>query len=242
MTTIGMTRDRGGTTAQRVRRGVVRPLLLACGIAASLLYIGMIVAIRYEGYNPISQVPSELTAIGAPTRALWARLAWVYMALILAFGWGVWTSAGTNRPLRIVGALLLVSALLGFLWPFAPMQQREVLAAGGGGLGDTLHKILGIGTALLFVLTVGFGAAAFGSGFRLYSIATMVIVLVFGMLTGIQSPRLAADLPTPYIGLWERISIAVYMIWLMALAVALLRRHGAPSLPSARPSLTEAAV
>ena len=220
----------------------MRKVLLGCGFVAALLYIGMITLIHYEGYNPISQVPSELTAIGAPTEALWAWLGWVYMGLILAFGWGVWKSAGTNRNLRIVGALLFVSGLLGFLWPFAPMHQREVLAAGGGTFGDTLHRILGVGTVLLFVLTVGFGAAAFGREFRLYSIATMVIALVFGGLTGIQSPRLAANLPTPYIGLWERISIAVYMIWLMALAVALLRRRGTRSLPSAPPSLTEAAV
>lgn len=207
----------------------MRKLLLGCGFIAALLYVGMITLIRYEGYNLISQVPSELTAIGAPTQALWAVLGWVYMALTLAFGWGVWKSAEANRPLRIVGALLLVSGLFGFLWPFAPMHQREVLAAGGGTFGDDLHRILGIATVLLFVLTVGFGAAAFGVGFRLYSIATIVLALVFGMLTGIESPRLAANLPTPYIGLWERISIAVYMIWLMALAVTLLRRQGTAS-------------
>ena len=220
----------------------MRKVLLGCGFVAALLYTGMITLISYEGYNPISQVPSELTAIGAPTSALWAVLGWVYMALILAFGWGVWKSAGTSRPVRVVGTLLLVSGLLGFLWPFAPMHQREVLAAGGGTFGDDLHRILGIATVLLFVSTVGFGAAAFGRAFRFYSIATLVIALVFGMLTGIQSPRLAANLPTPYIGLWERISIAVYMIWLMAFAVILLRRQSTQSLPSARPSLTEAVV
>ncbi len=221
---------------------MLRKVLLASGIAASLLYIGMIVAIRYEGYNPISQVPSELTAIGAPTRALWAWLGWVYMALTLAFGWGVWKSAGTNRALRVVGVLLLLSGLLGLLWPFAAMHQREVLAAGGGTFGDTLHRILGIATVLLFVVTVGFGAAAFGPRFRFYSIATLVVAFVFGMLTGLASPRLAANLPTPYIGLWERISIAAYMVWLVVLALTLLRRHESVTLRSARRSLMGAAI
>jgi hypothetical protein len=221
---------------------MLRKVLLASGIVASLLYIGMIVAIRYEGYNPISQVPSELTAIGAPTRALWAWLGWVYMALTLAFGWGVWKSASSNRALRVVGVLLLLSGLLGLLWPFAAMHQREVLAAGGGTFGDTLHRILGIATVLLFVVTVGFGAAAFGPRFRFYSIATLVIAFAFGMLTGLASPRLAANLPTPYIGLWERISIAAYMIWLVVLAMTLLRRHESGTLPSARRSLMGAAI
>lgn len=47
-----------------------RQTLLACGIVSSLLYAVMIWEIRYDGYSPLSQVPSELTAIGAPTRAL----------------------------------------------------------------------------------------------------------------------------------------------------------------------------
>lgn len=45
--------------------------LLFCGIASSLLYGAMIGAIRFEGYSHISQTPSELSAIGAPTRSLW---------------------------------------------------------------------------------------------------------------------------------------------------------------------------
>jgi hypothetical protein len=55
-----------------------RKALLVCGVASSLLYGLMIWGIRYEGYSPVSQVPSELTAIGAPTQALWARLGWIY--------------------------------------------------------------------------------------------------------------------------------------------------------------------
>jgi hypothetical protein len=37
-----------------------RKALLLCGIASSVLYALMIWAIRYEGYDAISQVPSEL--------------------------------------------------------------------------------------------------------------------------------------------------------------------------------------
>ena len=62
------------STAARPRRRLSheawRKALLVCGIASSLLYAAMIWGIRYEGYSPISQVPSELTAIGAPTRTV----------------------------------------------------------------------------------------------------------------------------------------------------------------------------
>ena len=199
--------------------------MLVCGILASLLYIAMIGAIRYDGYNWVSQTPSELSAIGAPTRPLWFWLAWVYTALVMAFGWSVWKWADSNRPLRVVGALILASSLLGFVWPFAPMHQREVLAAGGGTLSDTIHIVLAFVTVPLFLLTVGFGAAAFGKRFRLYSIATIVIAFVAGAFTAVDGPRISANLPTPWIGLWERINIGVYMVWVAVLAVTVLRHR-----------------
>lgn len=206
---------------------MLRQVLLICGIASSLLYGAMITAIRYEGYSLVSQVPSELTAIGAPTRSLWAALGAIYTMLIAAFGWGVWKSAGRNRAVRILGGLILAYASLGLLWPFAPMHQREVLAGGGGTAGDTLHVALGAMTVILTFLTIGFGAAAFGKRFRLYSIVSMVVLLAFGALTFLNAPRLDANLPTPWIGLWERITIAVFLLWIFVLATMLLRAGNA---------------
>jgi hypothetical protein len=200
-----------------------RKALLACGIASSLLYAAMIWTIRYAGYNPMSQVPSELTAIGAPTQALWARLGWIYTVLVAAFAYGLWTSAGRRRAVRIVGGLMLSYASLGFAWPFAAMHQRDALAAGGGTVSDTLHVASGAVTVVLMFLAIGFGARAFGTRFRRYSIFTMVVLLTFGALTFVEAPRLQANLPTPWIGLWERVNISVFLLWIAVLATVLLR-------------------
>ena len=200
-----------------------RKALLVCGVASSLLYALMIWGIRYPGYDPISQVPSELTAIGAPTRSLWVRLGWIYTVLVAAFGLGVWKSAGGNRAVRIVGGLMLAYASLGLLWPFAVMHQREVLAAGGGTLSDTLHVVLGAVTVFLMFLAIGWGASAFGKAFRLFSIATIVVLLTFGVLTFLDAPRLQANQPTPWIGLWERINISVFLLWVVMLGAVLWR-------------------
>ena len=198
-----------------------RKALLVCGVASSLLYAVMIWGIRYEGYSLISQVPSELTAIGAPTRALWARLGWIYTLLISAFGVGAWKSANGNRAVRIVAGLILAYAALGLLWPFAAMHQREVLAAGGATWSDTGHVVLGGVTVFLMFLAIGFGATAFGTRFRLYSIVTIVVLLLFGGLTFVEAPRLQMNLPTPWIGLWERINISVFLLWVAVLAAVL---------------------
>ncbi len=139
---------------------MLRKTLLVCGILSSLLYGAMIGAIGSEGYSRISQTPSELTAIGAPTRSLWMLLGAVYTVLVTAFGWGVWKSAGRDRALRIVGGLLVAYGSLGLLWPFAPMHQREVLAAGGGTLSDTMHVVLASATVLLMFVAMGFAASS----------------------------------------------------------------------------------
>lgn len=228
--------DRAGPT----RSGVVQRVLLVCGILSSLLYGAMITLIRYQGYNPISQVASELTAIGAPTRPLWMVLGPVYDLLVVAFGVGVWMSAGGKRALRVVGGLFVAfGALGGIAWPFAAMHQREVLAAGGGTWSDTLHVILGVMTVLFMLVAIGFGAAAFGKPFRLYSIVTILILFVFGALTGLDSPRLQANLPTPWIGLWERINIMGFLLWVAVLAVAVIRARGAAAIDRT-PSRSEA--
>jgi hypothetical protein len=203
---------------------MVRKVLLVCGILSSLLYVAMniIGAIQFEGYSSISQTISELSAIGAPSRPLWIPLGIAYDALMIALGWGVWESAGRNRALRVVGGLLFAFGVIGFAWPFASMHQREVLAAGGGTLTDTLHIILGMVCVLFMLVAIGFGATAFGKWFRIYSIWTMVLILVFGTLTGLDGPRIGANLPTPWVGIWERISIAGFLLWVVVLAIVLL--------------------
>ena len=199
-----------------------RTLFLVCGIAASVLYAAMIWVIRYDGYSPISQTVSELSAWGVSTRSLWMVLGTIYEALTIAFALGVWASAGEKRSPRIAGGLLFAYGLLGVAWPFAAMHQRQVLAAGGETVADTAHLILtGMTVALMFA-AMAFGAAAFGMWFRIYSIATIVILLAFGALTSANASRVAANLPTPWAGLWERINIGVFLLWVVVLAIVLM--------------------
>ena len=78
-------------------------------------------------------------------------------------------------------------------------------------------------TLLLMMLIMGYGAAALGKRFRFYTIATWAIFVVFGVLTFTESPGIQANLPTPHIGIWERINIGAFMLWAIVFASALLR-------------------
>ena len=144
-------------------------------------------------------------------------MAFLYTALVTAFGWGVRQAAGESRALRTVGGLLIVYGLLGLIWPFAPMHLRPALAAGDGSLTDTIHITLGIVTVLLMLVAIGFGAAAFGRRFQLYSVTTLIVLLICGALTVLQAPAIGSNQPTPLIGVWERINIGVFLLWVIVL-------------------------
>ena len=218
---------------------MLRRALLVCGILSSLLYVAMTVftAMQWENYDSASQTISELSAIGAPTRSLWVVSAAVYTVLVIAFGWGVWMSAGRIRALRTTGALILAYGSLGLLWPLAPMHLREVLAVGGGTMSDTMHIALASATVLLMLAAMCIAASAFGRPFRVFSIASLVILVAFGALTFVDAPRISANLPTPWMGVWERINVGTFMVWVIVFAAALLRGHDVTAVTTRRQSV-----
>lgn len=204
--------------------------LLACGILSSLLYVGTDVlgAMRWEGYSYADQTISELSAIGSPVRSLVGPLFLLYSPLVIAFGLGVSRSAGHTRALRVAGGLLIGFGVVCLAGPFFPMHLRGAELT----LTDTMHVILA-GVDVLFILfTIGFAAAAGGKRFRLYSIATMVAVLLFGALAGMDGPRVAANEPTPWVGVKERISVYAFNLWVLVFAFRLMRTPSSGDSPS----------
>jgi hypothetical protein len=207
---------------------MARKVLLGCGIVSSLLYVAANVAgpRRWRGYSLSSQTVSELSAIGAPSRPIVIPLLTAHGALVIPFGLGVWESAGRKRGLRATGVLLVGLGASDLPAPLFPMHRREELARGEGSRTDTMHIIVTSVNSLMILLAIGFGSTAFGKRFRLYSIGTILVLVVTGGLTGTQAPRVEANLPTPWAGVTERISIGGYLLWQVVLAVALLRSSG----------------
>jgi len=201
---------------------MLQKVLLGCGIVSSLFYTGMDVigGTRWQEYSWFSQEFSQLSAIGAPSRTLHLVLNPIYSLLVIAFGLAIWWAAGQKRALRVVGGSLIVYALVSFVWPqFFP----EDLSAPVSAFTNTMHIIITIVTVLSWMLILGFGATVCGMRFRLYTIGTLLIVVIFGLSTAPQAAAMIAGRPTPWLGLTERINIYSFMLWVMVLAVTLLR-------------------
>jgi hypothetical protein len=215
------------TCATVIKRALMRPgvlkALLVCGIASSLLYVGidLLASAQWEEYRYFSQAFSELTAIEAPTRPLMLyALEIPYNLLVLAFGLGVWLLAGQKRGLRIIAGSLVTYAVIGFMGGVVfPMHSRGTQE--GITFTDLMHIIstgLGVLTMLLFL---GYGAAAFGKRFRAYSIITILLLIFGAAWTGFEATRMAAGLPTPWMGVTERVNIYPTLLWMLVLAVML---------------------
>lgn len=217
------------TASERPGLGRALEVLLVCGVLSSLLYVcaDLFASFHWEGYSYAHQSYSELLAIGAPTRAFMIPLSVVYNALVIAFAAGVWGAAGGKRRLRIAAVLLFAYGTASLVGPFVPMQQRGSEMA----LTDVLHIVCTVVIVLSSLLAMGFGAAAFGKRFRVYSIAAIATVTLFGVLAGMQGSRIAEGLPTPWVGVVERANIYSIMLWVLVLAVAVLRARSAEAPP-----------
>ena len=201
-----------------------RKALLVCGIFASLIWLGtdIIASLRYEGYNFPFDPISGLSAVDAPTRAFIPPFINLYLMLKAAFSPGVWNAAGKNRSLRVTAGLLLASAITDLAGSFFPWNPTETL----GSFVNMMHAILAGGiTVLLIFLTIGFGANANGKRFRRYSYATLLLMLILGALPLVGGVQITADQPPEWFGVTERVNAYGYMLWMMVLAIVLLRNQ-----------------
>jgi len=198
------------------------PVLLACGIVSLLVYLAgdVIAGMSWQGYAFASQAVSELTALESPARPLLLVLFSLYSLLVVAFGAGVIAAAASTRSLRSAGILLIVYSLMGWVtMTYFPMHSRGVVAA----TSDIMHPILTYANVIVILAIVGFAAAAFGRPFRLYSLATVLILIGCGLWTGQDVSALKGNLATPILGIKERILIYGFLLWVSVLAVMLLR-------------------
>lgn len=213
------------TTVQEFsNRFAVVKFFIICGIIAPVVWVATDLAagFLYPGYDFNSQAISELFAIGAPMVWLVVPLFTIYDILVLAFAWGIWKMAAGRRLLRAIALLLVGNAVNGLvLWNIFPMHMRGAAPT----FTDLMHVILGAVGPVFALAAIVLGAIIWRNWFRFFSVAVILALLGFAVLSFSQAPKLAANLPTPWLGLAERLSTDVYLFWQAVFSIMLLRRE-----------------
>lgn len=209
-------------------KSIVLVILLACGALSSVSYVIIDVAgaLSYPGYNYAAQAISEMSAIGAPTTELLAPYYRIFSILFVAFAVGVWLFGTRDHALRWSAAFMFGVAVVGTGFSLFPMNMRGVERT----FSDTMHLMVAAVTMVLLSGAILSGSRALDRSFRTYSQSTVALMLVFFVLTLSDAPRVAANVPTPFMGITERISMAAWLLWIFVFSLKLLNGAGSRDL------------
>jgi Protein of unknown function (DUF998) len=197
-------------------------VLLACGLIAALLYVGtdILAGLLKPGYRFDSQSAGVLRAVGTPTRSYVLPLNLLACILMIAFAVGIWFSAGQNWLLRVMACLLSGNAALTIVAvAFFPLHLDQPFNTNP----NKIYVILMMIGVILFVLAIGFGAAANQNWFRYFSIGLILLFLgAYVFSTRGTAPVLFGE-PGPAVGIQERSMFYCELLWLALQAIILLR-------------------
>lgn len=202
----------------------IRRMLLLSGLISAILYVvtDIIASLCYPGYSIADQNYSELLATGAPTRQWLLLSSWVYNFLVGCFAIGIWKTCLPICVARTTGAVILAYAIISMITPlYFQMDMRGAEPTPTG----SLHPLMTAVMSFFIMLSIGSGAFLSGRGFRIYSLMTLITVIIFGLLTVSQVKALAAGLDTPWMGLKERVNIYLTMLWFALLSLSLVRQE-----------------
>ena len=173
----------------------------------------------WGNYDFTSQYVSELSAIGSPSRVFVIPLYLLYNILVIAFIAGVWQVSTEKRKFRILTFLLFGYVLGGIMGLFFPMNPSVPATE----FSNTMHQTLAGVTVVFILLSLVVGLTIFSKHFRYYSLGTILVYLLLGALPFLGVAQVEEGSPTPWLGLVERSMVYGFMLWVVLLAIVLIR-------------------
>ena len=201
---------------------MLRKVLIYCGFVAPVMYFVTVIvgASLRNDYSHIINAVSELISNNAPNKGILDVVFNIYNALLLAFAIGAYiVLKNAPRLCRISMGIFIGIQILSFSWGFFPMDPLGAQATFAG----TMHNILGGIVALATIimpLLMGLGLRQLDGfqGYAKYSFISCAIIFVSG-LTGVILSGQGVQL----FGLFERITIGTYEVWIFVTALNLLK-------------------
>jgi hypothetical protein len=201
---------------------MLRKFLIYCGIAAPVLYVitAIVGAALRNDYSHIVNAISELISNGAPNKAILDVVFNIYNALLLAFAISAFYALKNSpRLCRIAMGLLIGIQILSFSWGFFPMDPMGSQATFAGTMHNVLGGIVALATIIMpLLMGLGLQQADGFQGYAKYSFISSAIIFVSG-ITGV----ILAGQGVHLFGLFERITIGTYELWIFVTALNLLK-------------------
>ena len=197
--------------------------LCAFGIVAVLAYVVHVVlgGFLWQGYNHLQQPISDLTATGAPDRALLGNILLIYTFPAILFGLSAYIYLRNFAPkLSQVGMLLYtVMQLISFLYNFFPEDLPGAAMTVSGFMHIAITFLI-VPLTILAPIFMGVGLRKLEK-FRKYGVYCIVTGIIIFCAGGTATIFFANHLP--YFGLVERINIGTLQLWTFVTAIKLLR-------------------
>ncbi len=195
-------------------------LFALSGVIAPILFTGVVIILGFlhPGYSHVSQVMSDLGAVGAPYATIMNANIFVSGLLFIAFAYGLHKGIGDGKGSKIGPILVAVSGGFRLGVAIIPLPNRLHLQL-------ALAAYITITIAPL-IISRRLKQDSRWQGYRLYSLATGVtsVILLFVFLGGAGGP---------WYGALQRIFFAPSLIWIEVMAIRLLRLSNQPCLMKA---------
>lgn len=190
------------------------------GITAIALYVGATVlgGLLDPAYSHVGNAISELTGSQAPDRLLLAPIYVAYNLVLFGFGLALFRASAHRTRFAIGVAVLGLGGLsgIGQVTVF-PQDSLGAVATTAG----AVHIVLAASSSILSLATVILYGVAFRRepAFRRlsrYSFATAALLVL-------SAPVAVGTIGTNLIGLFERITIGIYLLWVVVVSIDSLR-------------------
>jgi len=163
----------------------------------------------YEGYNPLAQAVSDLTASNSPSKNIARVFSALYgiCAVAFSFGFFAYLKNKINKTVTASSLIFCTMNIISFLgYTFFPLSESGY----AGTFQDKMHMVVTVLVVLLTIAslvlyTIGFFKTKEHKSLGIISIITLLILMAGAMLINIM--------PKEYFGVAERINVYAIIIF-----------------------------
>jgi hypothetical membrane protein len=196
-------------------------LLSLLGIFSVIFYFLHVIlgGMFYEGYNPLSQAVSDLTASNSPSKNIARPFSMLYgiCAVSFSIGFFAYFKNKINKAITVSSFIFCLMNIISFFgYTFFPLSESGYADT----FQDKMHIIVTVFVVLLTVVSlvlysIGFFREKGHKWLGIISISTLLILIAGAMLINI--------VPKEYFGVAERINVYAIIIYTGILSIWMYR-------------------